>query len=395
MTPDDARVALASVGLSARTVVPIGDGWASWTFDVDGEQIAQFPRNETVARGHARTRRLLPELARHVTFSVPVPTVVGEWDGRLFQVYDKLDGEPLRADTFDPAVVASMLGELHTFSVDRARALLGDEGTVDEWRRQYELFWTDVEAEVLPLLSESLRETAAGEYAAFLRDVDFEPALVHRDLGVEHILVGEAGLVAAMLDFEEVAVGDPAIDFVGLFNAFGLMAARAVLEHYRTVDPEVGARMRFYRWMGSVHAVLYARGIGDDRLLAGAIEEIERRITDRPRACAAVVRGDHILMVRYLDQFWTLPGGGIDPGEASGQAALRELREEAGIGGAVVRELYQRTYGQGSEVCYLVESDEEPFVTDDPEISDVRWVPLVNLEHDAQVGRVSSALRGT
>jgi hypothetical protein len=37
-----------------------------------------------------------------------------------------------------------------------------------------------------------------------------------------------------------------------------LTAARAIIEHYGAIDPEFSGRMRFYRWMGSVHAVLDA-----------------------------------------------------------------------------------------------------------------------------------------
>ncbi len=258
------------------------------------------------------------------------------------------------------------------FRVDRARELLADEGTVDEWRAGYEFLWLDVEARVLPRLSETLAGAVEREYAGFLREVEFEPVLVHRDLGVEHILVGER---PAIIDFEDVAVGDPAIDFVGIFNAFGLTAARAVIEHYGPVDRDFAGRLRFYRWMGSVHAALYALDIDDPELLAGALEQIEVRIADRPRASAAVLRDDRILMVRYLDQFWTLPGGGVEPGEEWEDAAVRELREEAGISGGVVRELYRRTYGQGSEVCFLVQSDGEPAVTNDPDITAVRWFP--------------------
>jgi aminoglycoside phosphotransferase (APT) family kinase protein/ADP-ribose pyrophosphatase YjhB (NUDIX family) len=392
VTPDDARAALVGAGWQPRTVVAIGDGESSWTFEVDGRWIAQFPRKAAVARGHERERRLFPELARHVGFRVPMPEMVGEFHGLPFHTYEKIAGEPLTEQAFDPRSFAQMLRGLHSFPADRACELLGDAGTVDEWRAGYATLWQDVEAHVLPLLPSRVVSDVTSEYDAFLRNVDFEPVLVHGDLGVEHVLVG---VQHAVIDFEEVAVGDPAIDFVGVFVAFGLPAARAVLAEYGPTDSDLPGRLRFYRWMGSVHAARHALDVGDDDLLAGALREVERRIESRPRACAAVLRDDRILMVRHQDRFWTLPGGGVEPGEPEPDAALRELREEAGLGGVVVRELYRRTYGMGREVCFLVDAGDEPAATDDPDVSAVGWLPLDDVADDWQVARVRAALAGS
>lgn len=48
----------------------------------------------------------------------------------------------------------------------------------------------------------------------------------------------------------------------------------------------------------------------------------------------------HILLIQRRDiPVWTLPGGGIDPDETPEQAALRELEEETGLQGRLVRKV--------------------------------------------------------
>ena len=56
-----------------------------------------------------------------------------------------------------------------------------------------------------------------------------------------------------------------------------------------------------------------------------------------PTPCVGVVclRGDEVLLIRRgrppKQGEWSLPGGRIEPGERSTEAALRELREETGV----------------------------------------------------------------
>ncbi len=72
----------------------------------------------------------------------------------------------------------------------------------------------------------------------------------------------------------------------------------------------------------------------------------------RHRSMALVTRGDKILFVRLHSQgreFFSLPGGGIEPGESPGQAALRELKEECVVDGKLVRPLNTLHLPDGSE----------------------------------------------
>jgi ADP-ribose pyrophosphatase YjhB (NUDIX family) len=54
----------------------------------------------------------------------------------------------------------------------------------------------------------------------------------------------------------------------------------------------------------------------------------------KPKAAAVVVRDDHLLVIhrrKHGTEYFTLPGGGVQPGESAVQACARELEEEAGL----------------------------------------------------------------
>ena len=62
----------------------------------------------------------------------------------------------------------------------------------------------------------------------------------------------------------------------------------------------------------------------------------------RNRSQAVVCRDGKLLLVEHRmngRDFFNLPGGGIEESETPAEAALRELSEEAGVVGRIVRPL--------------------------------------------------------
>jgi 8-oxo-dGTP pyrophosphatase MutT (NUDIX family) len=50
------------------------------------------------------------------------------------------------------------------------------------------------------------------------------------------------------------------------------------------------------------------------------------------RAAAIIRRDDRVLLHRLeRDDFWSLPGGRVEPGETGAEAVVREMREELGL----------------------------------------------------------------
>ncbi len=90
------------------------------------------------------------------------------------------------------------------------------------------------------------------------------------------------------------------------------------------------------------------------------------------RAQCLVIRGRQILMVKHRhrgNEWWCLPGGGVEPHETADVAALRELKEECCVVGKILCKTSAYMDDIGVEtVTYLVEiGDQEPCLGTDPE----------------------------
>lgn len=139
------------------------------------------------------------------------------------------------------------------------------------------------------------------------------------------------------------------------------------------------------------------------------VELAERR--QRISAYGLVVADGSILLARIAAGYpgagnWTLPGGGLDWGEAPQDALHRELYEETGLRGEIRSLLgidslhFERTLDgklvgfHGLRIIYEVSAAGEPRVTEvDGSVIDAKWHPLDGILQIATVDLVPAALR--
>ena len=104
-------------------------------------------------------------------------------------------------------------------------------------------------------------------------------------------------------------------------------------------------------------------------------EKMKGMLPMRNRSMAIVIRDNKILMekVFYFNRyFYTIPGGGIEEGETPEKTALRELKEECGLDGKIVRPLAVQ-YKKDGSIEYSFEVDipanQSPILGYDPEVA--------------------------
>ena len=244
----------------------LGEGWDFRVFAVGDIWIFRFPKHDAGALSLGVERELLPRLAEWLTLPIPDHELYARsfreprWPFAGYRRLAGVPGDTVRA--VDRAVTAGQLGaflsELHEYPVDRvlAAGVPEDPDPVARMRRR-----------TVAQLERSLPLGRGGYLqpeqildaldAANPNSLVGEHCLVHNDLWAEHVLIdSESGSVAGIIDWGDAVVGDPAVDFAGLYAWFGEAWVSEILTHYRRpVDAGFLSRVRFLAICMAVHNI--------------------------------------------------------------------------------------------------------------------------------------------
>ena len=283
MLLDEARVraalAAAFPDLSVETCHFIGEGWDSGVWSVDEALLFRFPKRPAVARALEREIVLLPLLAPLLPLPIPrfthLAPVASPTDPALpFVGYPMISGVPLDAAPGWPAVAPALLAALghflralHHFPPARAVAAGVAPSSWHEWRAA----WSERLARILDHPAAFADAAARAQFAtlraAFLAELDRAAApfvLGHHDLAPEHVLATPDGTrLAGIIDWGDLSLGDPALDFAGFAAAERDPRLLAMLAAYGPADPGLARRAAWYARLAPCHTFVFGLDTDD------------------------------------------------------------------------------------------------------------------------------------
>lgn len=138
----------------------------------------------------------------------------------------------------------------------------------------------------LPHLGESTARWLRGMTEAFLADggtTKTPRRVIHADISGAHILLDGHRRLSGVIDFGDILIADPALDFAGLLNHLTWRDLERVWAHYEGVlDADVERRVRYYIAVQAIFQVVYgADGVGPEERADGV-----RRLAARAAAAA-------------------------------------------------------------------------------------------------------------
>jgi aminoglycoside phosphotransferase (APT) family kinase protein len=263
--------------LEIRTLEPVPGGWTSSTYRLNEEWIVQVPSSAYATDRLRAQIGFLAELGHELSALVPVPERVSADPPAM--AYRAIVGVPFdRApDGIWPERLGRFLYDLHLTPPE----FVGLRGSAaSAVRTDVARLLETMRTRVLPLLEPAERAAFGDAFDRFLADDElwrFAPCLTHGDLGPEHVLVTPAGDLAGVIDWEELAVGDPVWDHAWLLNAVPEIGERVLAAYGGPPDPTFRRRAGFSFRLMPFHEVLHGLDTGDERFVVNGIAGIRAR----------------------------------------------------------------------------------------------------------------------
>jgi aminoglycoside 2''-phosphotransferase len=249
---------------TADRISLLGQGDDFRAFVIGNRWVVRVARHASAAAGLRREASLLGVLSTQLPLRIPQP--VARYSGSetepAFAVHSMVPGSALTRAEYEALpvgarnrcarAVGEFLAALHQTDLALAR---GTGVPPHEYSERCVAMLTESHAELPPFL---LGVVEAHRYCSY------EPVLLHGDLSPDHVMWDASSQeVTGIIDFGDMAVGDPAWDFVYLYDDYGPDFVERALSAYTCEDPV--ALLRRVRGLQFIEMIVWlAQAAGEE-----------------------------------------------------------------------------------------------------------------------------------
>ncbi len=279
--------------LEVKSINFIGEGMDSQAFLVNNDLIFRFPKHTEVVSQLKAEICLLPKLRPQVQFEIPNFEYVGQQqeNGFPFVGYRKIQSVGLEKELLvklDPGLqgklikeMADFIQQVHSFPVDTAK----DCGVkVIDFKKNYTSDLEDMRKDAYYLLDQEVINFVEELHQGYLFDeknFDYTPVLLHADFSPDHIIYDEEKkVIAGIIDFGDIEIGDPDYDLMYLYEDYGGEDfIRELLKYYPHDNTErLMRKLDFFSRCNTIHDVLIGLHRKDDGILQWALKKLKKEV---------------------------------------------------------------------------------------------------------------------
>lgn len=280
-------------GLEIRSLEYLADGDFCRAYVLNRHLVVRVPRHGEAARALAREACVLASVGARLPVTVPLPTYVarGEAPDASFSVHVRVPGRELTPElwrSFPAAVRARLAMDVGRFlrRVHHLDVALGGTCGLDVMDHAGLVAWLWQRIREAPgPVPGPLRRALDERFSAYLEGGDrwaYDPVLLHGDLGPGHVLIEVArARITGVIDWGDVAIGDPARDFIFVYEDWGSEFLELALEGYGSEPKErIRPRVHMHYLADQLAWTLRAAREGRPSDVEHGIEALERSLTD-------------------------------------------------------------------------------------------------------------------
>ncbi len=224
------------------SIKKIGEGDNSKAFLINKNYILRFPKREEVKQQLKKEITVLPKIKSFLRLNIPDFTLISKnihfvghksitgkfLNNKIYHSLDKKNQKNIQK------TLALFLTQLHKINL----STLNNCGLETmNYKEEYSYNFEDPKKLIYPNINRSGRKIITKLFTNYLDDTEnfeYKPALIHNDFSTDHILFEKATSgISGIIDFGDLAIGDPDYDLMYLFDSFGEEFIIEILQFYK------------------------------------------------------------------------------------------------------------------------------------------------------------------